>query len=476
MNVLTKHSVAVMGWTLWDGCGKTPSGAAMVTYELTKRLSQYFDCDMIFETSDRSKAGSIEQTGEGFRRRFILRSKGLWHLDEEFLGDYDLIHIWDASPVYTYRAFTQTFLPHCYTLHSAASMAGWAPLASAFYVPEHDIVTLGSRCLARALKRFWRFPVDVIPYGVDTEVFKPLDKNECKRELKIPKERFVLGYLGRLSKFNPIFAYETMRKVKEQTGRVDIMLVVAGGSRKIKPVYVKDDFLLLGYLEPSQVPLFLNSCDVFFNPVAGMREGFGLTVVEAMSCGLPVVTSSWNGYRETVSCDAGFLARTCWVNGDVWINQRDLVSACVTLVKNPDLREKMAKKARQRVERCYTWDRCVDNYRLKFEEMIRKGTPKNLPYERAPDEITVETTGVTRITSLEEMLRKTEEFKVDFQALHEGFVSDLSTQGEGWKRFTCIDNIVNLPKYRMNMKRALVKLGNQIAARFPKLARALETS
>ena len=73
--MLRKHSLAAMGWTLWDGSGETPTGGAVATFELTRRLSQYFDCDMIFETSDRGRAGMIEDTGKGFRRRFVPRPK-----------------------------------------------------------------------------------------------------------------------------------------------------------------------------------------------------------------------------------------------------------------------------------------------------------------------------------------------------------------------------------------------------------------
>ena len=88
---MRKYSVAVMGWTLWDGYGRTPHGAAVVTYELTRRLSRYFDCDMIFETSDWERAGKIEETPEGFRRRFIPRMKQPWLLDEDLLAGYDMI-------------------------------------------------------------------------------------------------------------------------------------------------------------------------------------------------------------------------------------------------------------------------------------------------------------------------------------------------------------------------------------------------
>lgn len=470
---LTKRSVAIMGWTLWDGSGKTPTGGAVATYELTKRLSRCFDCDMVFETSDRNKAGSIEDTGKGFRKRFVPRPKGLWRLNEGFLSDYDMIHVWDVAPIFTYRAFTGKFLPSCHTLHSAVSMTDWTRIASAFFVPEHDMIALGSRCLAEALNSFWRVPVDIIPYGVDTEVFTPLDKSECRGILSLPRNCVILGYLGRPAKFDFVSAYRAFRRIKDLSGRKDIMLLVAGGAKETQPVHVEDDFVYLGYLENCMVPKFLSSCDIFFNPVAGIREGFGLTVVEAMSCGLPIVTTSWNGYRETVSVDVGFLARTCWKDGDIWINDEDLVSACTELVKNESLREEMGRKARSRVEQNYRWDCCVEKYRRRFLELIRKGQPVSIPYDEAPEKITIMINGERHVYSLEEAFTDRESLSLDFQALHEGFVSDPGMKGLGWRRFTCRDNIVNLPKYRGNMRRSLDLLERQISAHFPKLAKGL---
>ena len=467
---MRKGSIAVTGWTLWDGRGKTPNGAAVVTYELIKRLSKYFDCDMIFETSDRRKAGKIEDTAEGFRKRFIPRRKKPWLLDEKFLGDYDMIHIWDSSPIFTYRAFTRLLLPHCYTLHSAASMMNWIGLASAFYIPEYDMITLGSQCLADALNRFWDVPVKIIPYGVNINFFKPMDKNECRESLNLPRDNLILGYLGRISKLDINLAYDTLRKLKKHLHREDIIFIAAGGSKKIKPVHVKDDLIYLGYLEKHELPRFLSSCDIFFNPTAGIREGFGLTIIEAMSCGLPIVTASWNGYSETVTSDVGFLARTCWKDGEVWINQEDLISACMTLIRNEDLREEMGKRARRRAERYYRWERCIEEYRIEFLKLMQGSLPEDFRKRLKSSKIGKEK-GVSPL--MIEPHGDAETFHLIFKKLYEDFVSDSLAQGKGWRRVNCMDNILNLPKYRRSMRKALQNLGDSISSRFPLLVKAL---
>lgn len=472
---MKRYSVAVVGWTLWDGIGTTPTGAAVVSYELTQRLSHFFNCDMIFITSDRKKIGKIKKTQAGFTKRYILRKKAFRHFDNNFLKDYDLIHIWDSTPIFTYRAFTRDFIPHCHTLHSVTSMIDWFRLASSFYVKNYDMITLGSECLKDSLNKLWNVPAYVIPYGVDTNLFKPLDKYECRKSLGLPVDSIILGYLGRLSKFDPFMAYDTLRQIKKRSNHKNIILVVSGGRKKTKPVIVKDDFIYLGYLQRIQIPKFLNSCDIFFNPVAGICEGFGLTIIEAMSCGLPILSTSWNGYSETIPKDLGFMtARTCWKNGEVWINQKDLVSTGIELVKNEILREKICKKVRLIAEKRYQWNKCVLTYRNKLTNLISKGSPKELPYKYSPEKIFIKTRKKNHIITFDKTFKNEEKLRVDFDNLYKGFVSDFHLKGLGWKKFVCIDNIVNLPRYRGNMKNALDCFGVKMYEKFPKLVNSLK--
>jgi len=181
----------------------------------------------------------------------------------------------------------------------------------------------------------------------------------------------------------------------------------------------------------------------------------------------------WNGYRDTVSVDTGFLARTCWKNGDVWLNQNDLTSACAQLICNEGLRENMSRNARRNVEQNYKWEYCVDKYRSEFSALIRKDLPDYPTCKNGPDKVTVRINRKQQTLTLPEALNRAETFGVTFQNLHVGFVSDPRPKGTGWTRFICRDNITNLPKYKFNMRRSLETFENRLSMHFPQLTNAL---
>ncbi len=53
---------------------------------------------------------------------------------------------------------------------------------------------------------------------------------------------------------------------------------------------------------------------IFTSPIDNIQETFGLTPVEAMACGVPRLSSDWDGYRDTGLEKQGFLIKTSWTN------------------------------------------------------------------------------------------------------------------------------------------------------------------
>jgi glycosyltransferase involved in cell wall biosynthesis len=143
--------------------------------------------------------------------------------------------------------------------------------------------------------------------------FFPQDKEKSQEQLA---QRygihgdFVL-YLGRLQARKNLArlveAYALVRKAG-----VPQKLVIAGKQdslfepiySRIKELNLEQDVLLPGYVHAEDVPAFFSAADVFIFP--SLYEGFGLPVIEAMSCGVPVITSRGSSLEE-VAGDAALL-------------------------------------------------------------------------------------------------------------------------------------------------------------------------
>ena len=93
-----------------------------------------------------------------------------------------------------------------------------------------------------------------------------------------------------------------------------------------------------------------NDADVFV--LSSYTENFGVAIVEAMACGMPVVISDRvNIWREISDAEAGLVTKC---------NADDVYKGMSMLLKDRDLRVKLGRNARELVAERYTWDKNID--------------------------------------------------------------------------------------------------------------------
>ena len=131
-------------------------------------------------------------------------------------------------------------------------------------------------------KLFDNYPVLLAPNGVDLDSFYRMDKMECRKKLGIPDDVFVVGFVG---------GFIERKGDKRLLAAINQLHEVYGafaGKGDIKPTGPRVVFC--DALKHEDIPVFLNACDIFALPT--LSEGSCNAIIEAMSCGLPIVSSN----------------------------------------------------------------------------------------------------------------------------------------------------------------------------------------
>lgn len=121
----------------------------------------------------------------------------------------------------------------------------------------------------------------VFPNGVDENKFRMLDKAACRKELGFPEDVFVVAYTGTFS------ANKGVDRLNQALKSCDNVYSVFMGQGPLEPDC--DRILHMGRVPNDRVAQYLNAADVFVLPTRG--EGCCNAIVEALSCGLPVISS-----------------------------------------------------------------------------------------------------------------------------------------------------------------------------------------
>jgi teichuronic acid biosynthesis glycosyltransferase TuaC len=194
---------------------------------------------------------------------------------------FDIVHAHyglTAWPAFAVPAHVHALTVHGHDLrHPRTRAVTYAALGGI------DLLAAVSRALAEELPgRRARARAQVLPCGVDLERFRPIPRAQARAELGLDPER---PYL--------LFAADPSRAIK----RYDLASALARE--------VDVELLVLGGVEPARAPLWFNAVNVVLMPSG--HEGFGLAVLEALACDVPVLTTPVGIHPEALRGVAGTL-------------------------------------------------------------------------------------------------------------------------------------------------------------------------
>jgi len=190
---------------------------------------------------------------------------------------FDVIHAHFGLTLWPALALRQA--PHAVTLHGTDLVHPRSRVITLAGLRFADLVAPVSEALAQLVPDWAvRGRRAILPCGVDTDRFHPIDRLEARRALGLEESA---PYL--------LFPANPGRPEK----RFDRAVAVAGETR----------LLTLGRVEPAQVPLWVNAANAVLVP--SDRESFGLSVLEALACDVPVLATPVGVAPEALSGVAG---------------------------------------------------------------------------------------------------------------------------------------------------------------------------
>jgi glycosyltransferase involved in cell wall biosynthesis len=190
--------------------------------------------------------------------------------------------------------------------------------------------------------------ISVMAKGVDLELFRPREKREARKALKLPEDKVIVLSVGWLiPRKNPFALVKTAVNIPQRDRGKYLFVMIGEGplrgrlEKAIQKEGVESMFLMAGRVEPSRVPLWMNAADIFV--LVSFSEGMPNVLYEAMACGSPVLASNVDGAAEIVEHGrTGLLVSPYDYPG---INQH-----IMTLAANDDLKRRLGQGARAYME------------------------------------------------------------------------------------------------------------------------------
>jgi len=291
----------------------------------------------------------------------------------------DLLHVHYAIPHATSAVLARQILasqniniPVVTTLHGTditivGQDSSFAPVVN-YSMNQSDGVTAVSDYLKQETYRYFNMQkeIEVIPNFIDTRRFYRMQKDHFKKALCPGGEKVLVH----VSNFRPVKRVSDVVHIYHRLrdeGHPVILLLVGDGPDRIqaqqlaRELGVQEGIHFLGKQDP--IEEILSIADVFIIPSAS--ETFGLAALEAMACGVPVVSSDIGGLPElNVDGQTGYLCPLGDI--DVFTDRTRRI-----LVDN-ERHDKMSEAARTRATTHFDQDNIVPHYERYYEEVAER--------------------------------------------------------------------------------------------------------
>lgn len=227
-----------------------------------------------------------------------------------------------------------------------------------------------SNAMARQVERLiGKRNIAITPFGVDTEKFKKADG------LKKEENVFTIGIVKTLDyKYGIDVVIKAFSVFDKRIGKetIERKLVIYGEGKDRKELEklcrrleIENKVIFKGIIDNSQVPVVLNQMDVACFGSRLDSESFGVSVVEAMACEVPVIATDVDGFKEVIeNAQTGYIVKRD--------NYKEMAEKLYLLFLDNEKRRNFGSNGRVRVEKLYNWVRNVDEMLDLYNKVIEE--------------------------------------------------------------------------------------------------------
>lgn len=211
-----------------------------------------------------------------------------------------------------------------------------------------------------------------LAFGAESR-FQPRGKDAAVvKSLHIQNGKKVILFVGGMDRNHYFKGVDVLLRAFSMgvVARTSILVLVGSGDmvpeyeRLARALGIDDSVVFAQGVDDESLPAYYNSADVFVLPSIDQSEAFGIALVEAMACGVPVIASDLPGVRSVVQPGStGWLVRP----GDAG----DLAEKLTAAVRDERELERRGKQGAQRVNAFYRWPKIIDRLLEIYSQKVK---------------------------------------------------------------------------------------------------------
>ncbi len=245
------------------------------------------------------------------------------------------------------------------------------------------------------------FSTPLIPFGIDTDQFRQLSREDARRRLGLSQEQTIILSFGKISPADRADPLPLLIAYSRLSREQDSLLIIAGddtsfrmGSALTAAAAQRGCAARVKVISDPSSSMkcdLLSSADIFVALGDNLQEGFSLSLAEAMSAGLAVIATDWGGHRECIADGiSGLLVRTALsplgeclplltaysgpsveqrLSASTAVDLGGLTRALKALIESPEMRRRLGENARMYAQSSCSWPKVMARYDDLWDEL-----------------------------------------------------------------------------------------------------------